>query len=359
MIDSVAFKPDLPETLARFEAWWDGRLIDRPPVTLNVKPQGKYTGPTSNHASLRERWFDAEFNLERFIASMQQRCFLGDSLPVFFPNVGPELTSTLLGADLEYGETTSWSKPIIHSPTDWEALLQRQGDFRNEYWLKIEEMTRLAIERADGRYLVGMSDLHGNYDLLAGLREPQDLCLDLIDCPELVDRAAELAVSVYRESVERNYTLISEAGYGSTTWLPYYTAAKAYVPSCDFWCMISDEMAREKVLPFLHREMEPLERSIFHLDGPGALRHLPLLLEMDDLDAVQWCYGDGAGPSIKYLDTYRKILQAGKSIQLFASIDESIEIMKEIGKEGVWVLLGESFENEAEAQNYLNTVEKL
>ncbi len=31
-----------------------------------------------------------------------------------------------------------------------------------------------------------------------------------------------------------------------------------------------------------------MKYSPFHLDGPGALKHLDALLELDELDAVQW-----------------------------------------------------------------------
>ena len=36
MIRELSFKPDFARTVQRFEAWWNGEIIDRPPVTLSV-----------------------------------------------------------------------------------------------------------------------------------------------------------------------------------------------------------------------------------------------------------------------------------------------------------------------------------
>ena len=93
--------------LQRFDAWWQGEILDRPPVTLSVKPTRPYRGPVSRHATLRERWLDAEFNVESAIAGMERIDFAGDSFPVFCPNIGPEITATLFGCELEFGEHTS------------------------------------------------------------------------------------------------------------------------------------------------------------------------------------------------------------------------------------------------------------
>ena len=54
----------------------------------------------------------------------------------------------------------------------------------------------------------------------------------------------------------------------STTWTRFAHNGPAYVTSCDFWCLVSGEMANSYVLPTILAEAKPLERAIFHLDGP-------------------------------------------------------------------------------------------
>lgn len=355
----IALKPDFEKTAERFEAWWVGELIDRPPVTVQTPAVRSIDLPDKQHASLRERWMDVEYQVELGLAQMRARDWRGDSIPAWAPNVGPELTSTVWGCELEFGEHTSWSKPIIESVEQWQRVADAQPNFEGEYWQTIEQMTRLAIERFAGEALVGIADLHGNYDILAGLREPADLCLDLMDDPQLVFRAVMSATRSLTEGFERLSTMLAESGTGSTTWAPFYHAGRAYVPSSDFWCMLSDTQARELVLPAIEVEMKPLARSIFHLDGPQALRHLDLLLEMEDLDAVQWVFGAGAGPACNWIEVYRRCLAAGKSIQVMAeSPEDAIACLEALGPRGVW-LAPVPCESNAQALDLIKEVERL
>lgn len=355
----LTLKPDFPTTAARFEAWWQREVIDRAPVTLSVQPRRPAHAPEAKHESLEDRWLDVAFQVDRIIAHLERLEFPGDSFPVLMPNVGPEITSTLLGAELEFGETTSWSLPIVREHEQWRDVAERSADFDNRYWRAVEDMTRLALERCNGRYLVGITDLHGNYDMLGGLREPEMLCLDMVDCPELVDAAARRAAEVYTQAFQRNDALLAEAGMGSTTWIPLYHGGSAYVPSCDFWCMLSGEHARDFVLPRIAEEMQPLERSIFHLDGPQALRHLDMLLGLDDLDAIQWVYGAGAGPAAKWIDVYRRIRDAGKAMQVLAqTADDAKAVLDAVGSRGVWLTIETPFQTIDETNAFLNEVAK-
>lgn len=356
-MNTLGFKPDFAQTARRFEAWWHGEVIDRPPVTLSVKSQRTYRGPVSRHATLRERWLDVEFIVDSAIAAMEVTTYLGDALPVFWPNIGPEITATLYGCELEFGETTAWSSPIIHKPDDWQRIANAQPDFTNRYWQTLEAMTKLAIDRCAGRYLVGMTDLHGAYDILAALREPMVLCTDLFDCPELVDRAARNVAHGFAAAFARNWSLVNSAGMGSIYWTPCYHAGPAYIPSCDFWCMVSPAMARDLVYPTLVTEMTGLKRSIFHLDGPQALPHLDLTLSLPGLNALQWVFGAGHGPAARWLDVYRHARAAGKSLQVTATdANDALTVLRELGPAGLWFTIDQPFGSTGEAEAFLRKV---
>lgn len=359
MTVSLAFKPDMHQTRNRFAAWWHGLVLDRPPVTLHVTPRRPYHGPAGDHASARERWLDVEYQVEHAISDMVRRDYLGDAFPHFVPDVGPELAGTLLGCELSFTEDTSWSEPIIHDIRQWAELLEREPDFTGPYWRAIEQMTDLAIERAHGRYLVGVTDLHGAFDTMAALRDPQQLCLDLADDPELIREVSLRLAGVFREAFDRLWARIRAAGMGCTTWAPLYHDGPAYLPSCDFWCMLGPDVARDLVLPSITEEMTGLEHSLFHLDGPDALRHLDLLLALPQLDAVQWVYGAGAGPATRRLDVYRRIIDAGKSVQVIAPAAEALTILEQLGPHGLWLSVTDPFASADEARAYLARVEHL
>jgi hypothetical protein len=126
---------------------------------------------------------------------------------------------------------------------------------------------------------------------------------------------------------------------------------KFYLPSCDFSCMISDEMFGELVLPQLIREVRHMDRSIYHLDGPGALRHLDRLLEIPEIHAYQWVptgYHSDAWP--EWIHVYKRMQAAGKGFVVPIDAKDIEEFSEHLRPEGVWLEVhGVADQDEADA----------
>ena len=205
---------------------------------------------------------------------------------------------------------------------------------------KVQPLVAVAAERFAGRYYVAAPDLHGSFDILAGVRGPENVCLDLVDEPELVRRASLHAARAYVEAYRRLYQRLTALGQPSTTWCSYLHTGPAYVPSCDFWCLVSREIADNYIRPTIEMEIAPL------LDGPQALHHLDLMLRLPHLNAVQWVFGAGHGPAAKWLGVYRKCLHAGKAIQVLAEDpDDALTVLRELGPDGLWLTVCTPFAN--------------
>ena len=358
MLPTLSLKPDFAETADRFESWWQCRNTGRPLMSFPVRPFREPVLPPVP-GTLRDRWLNTEYAIARSEALLQAHHFPAESLPVLQPNLGPDLTATLFGCDLEFGEHTSWIQHRFSGPDDWDAFLTMPPDFGNPYWQTIRDRTRQALERGHGHYLVGLPDLHGAYDMLAGLRSPEGLCLDLLDAPGKVHAAGLHAADAYVQAYNRCYALLRDAGQGSTTWCTLWHDGPAYVSSCDFLGLVSGEAAEHFILPTLIRETAPTPRSIFHLDGPIAHRHLDLILSLDSVQAIQWVWGSGAGPATRWLDTYRRILESGRAAQVICdTAREAIELTAALGTEGVWLTIAEEMESEEAARDLIQAVER-
>ncbi|MCC6682626.1 MAG: hypothetical protein IT445_17130 [Phycisphaeraceae bacterium] len=356
----MKFKPDFFETVARFDAWWHGEIIDRPPVTLTVTQTRPYYGPQRTYETLRECWFDVEYMVESAIARMECTDFVGDSFPIFQPNIEAEISATLLGHGLELGNhNTSAMISVVPQLKDWQPLIHSAADFDNPYWRSVERRIHLAIERCEGRFVVGIANWYGTYDILASLRGPQQLCMDFIDQPALVHQAGRRVAQIFRDAFVRSYSPLASAGFGSASWCPFYYDGPANTLSCDFWGMVSPEIAREFIWPEILLEMQPLERCMFHLDGEQALRHLDLLLECPQLDAIQWVYGDGYSRAVDWLDVYTRIRQAGKCVQIRAAdAADALTVLHALGQHGLWIHVLKPFDSVAEAEAFVREVQK-
>lgn len=328
-------KPDYEQTRARFEAFWHCEIIDRPPVSIAL-PKAKQTlsGPKKTYASLEERWLDLDGRAEQMDRDIRNTDYLYDSLPVAWPNLGPEIFSAWCGCGYTYGETTTWTSPVIR---DWETDFEKARlDITHPLFRKTVEFTQKLLERGKGHYIVGMTDLHPGGDHIAALRDPQQLAVDLLDDPDMVKKALRRAQGEYFAAYGVFYRMLREAGMPITSWTPIIHDGTFYIPSNDFSCMVSNAMFREFFLPGIAEECAFYDRCIYHLDGPNALRHLDSLLEIDDLDAVQWVCGAGNEGYHRWVDVYRRIQAAHKGIQMVCSVDELPMVFETLRPEGVW-----------------------
>jgi hypothetical protein len=94
MIRELGWKPDFGRTIDRFAAWWAGAVLDRPPLTLTVKPTRPVQGLIPGN-SPDEKPFTVDYVVDSEIARLAQFDYVGDHYPIFQPGLGPELTPTL------------------------------------------------------------------------------------------------------------------------------------------------------------------------------------------------------------------------------------------------------------------------
>ena len=354
-------KPDFDEVLERYEAWWDCEIVDRPLVSITFpKPESdRVPGPApKTFPSLRDRWMDTEYVVAQIAAGLMNRVHYADALPVAWPNLGPEAFSAFYGCELEYGEGTSWSIPILE---DWspQAVAGLRLDEDGFYFRKIVEMTDALIEAGRGRFIVGHTDLHPGGDAIAAFRDPQQLCIDMIEhrgeVKALCDRVTDDFLKVYDFFREK----LSAAGMPSTTWCPATCKGRFHVPSNDFSCMISDDMFEEVFLPGIVQQCRHMDRCIYHLDGPQALRYLDALLDIPEIHAIQWVPGAGQSYWADWIDVYRRIQSRGKALQV-ASVPatELNRLFETLRPEGVWLSHISGITDREEADAALQAVKR-
>lgn len=324
---------DWEKRLDRLDAFWEAQILDRPVVRVPV-PKAKPVRPLpqKRFAGHRDRWMDFGYNAEWHLANVLNTDYLGDALPCVFPNLGPEVFSAFFGQELEYGEHTAWSAPILK---DWADADRLKFSTDNFYWKKVLEYTDVLLEAGQGRFYVGMTDLHPGADALAAFRDPAELCMDMILHPEEVKKMLERITQTFFGVYDTYYQRLAGAGQAICSWMSFCSRRKWAIPSNDFSCMISKEMFDETFLPGVIQECRHMEANIYHLDGPNALRHLDSLLAIKELQAIQWVYGAGKGQACDWLDVYRKCQAAGKGLLLDIGVEELDFVIENLKPEGL------------------------
>jgi hypothetical protein len=330
----LSLKPDFEKTKKRIDAFWNCEIVDRPPVSITLPKENPKPLPSKEYKTHRDRWLDIEFRAEQMDIEVENRIYFADGVPTVFPNMGPEIFSAWCGCGYEFGETTTWSVPCIE---DWEADSHKaKFDPEHPLFKATVKFTELLIERGKGKFIVGLTDFHPGGDHIAALRDPANLAIDML---ENLDHVIDKLKSSYKEFFhvyDIFYNMIREAGMPITSWLPLFHEGRYYIPSNDFSCMISEKMFNEVFLPGIIKECQFYDRSIYHLDGPDALRHLDSILDIKELNAVQWVCGAGNEGFAKWVEVYQKIQNKGKGIQLNITLDELPMVFETLRPEGIW-----------------------
>ena len=334
-----ACKPDFDDCMARIYAWYEQKMVDRPPVrfhhhNMEYERHRTVTGPWKTP---EERWLDVEFQVSTFLRSLEGTEFLGETFPVFWPNLSAVVYNLFLGQRAEFDDTTAWTHPWL---ADLEAMpplkVQREG----RYFGTVEALTRRALELAEGRFLVGYTDMYAGIDCTAGLRGAEAMCLDVVTRPRQLKQLIEQGFEEYAAVYDHFDRELKRHGQLSVTWMNLPSYETFNVLACDFGVNISPEHYNEFCLPITRKEASLFRHNVFHLDGPGVARHLDSILTLPNLAAVQWAQGSNANaPILQWVPLIRKIQQAGKSVIVDLQVEELDDFIKEVDPAGImlWV----------------------
>jgi hypothetical protein len=157
---------------------------------------------------------------------------------------------------------------------------------------------------------------------------------------------------VWFEAYDRIYDIIKLPD-GSTAFSAFHLwgQGKTAKVQCDASAMFSPAMFERFVVPALTEQCERLDYSLYHLDGTQCICHLDLLLEIEALDAIEWTPQAGieGGGDPRWYDMYKKILAAGKSVQIIGIDVNNVEqVLDAVGNEGIYLALRMADEREAD-----------
>lgn len=328
----------------KYIEYWNCENHDRPLISITVPKSGYVPEKVKAPENIRDRWLDTDYIINTFRADIASTFFAGEAYPLLNPNLGPDIFGAMLGCELEFGEDTSWSDHIIH---DWNNIKNFAIDTRNKWYQKIIKMTEEIANDAKEDYFVGITDLHPGADGLVALRGPENLCMDLYDHPGEVKKYAMQLFNIFKKITDELYSVTTRNLKGSSNWMGIWHPGKWYVTSSDFICMISNDMFDEFILPELLAELDYLDASVFHLDGPQALKHLDTLLKIPKLKGIQWVYGAGQPTASHWIPVLKKIQAAGKLIHVNIVPEDLDILLAELSPEGVMYSVRVGSEEEA------------
>ena len=349
------WKSNLEETKQRYINWWNHKGI-----ILNmwehfqegVQPHAEIT-PPAPAKDLSQKWFDPQWRAEYLDWYVAHSSLKADILPVANTQLGPGSLAAILGGVFEGGEDTFW----IHPHPDFTDEIVFNPEHPN--WILHKELLKACKAKANGHYFVGMPDLMEGLDVLAALKGTDRVLLDTVMQPEILEQQMQQINDIYFKVFDELYDIIREGDEMAFCYFSSWAPGKMSKLQSDISTMISQDDYRRFVQPFIREQCQKIDYTLYHLDGVGAMHHLPALLEIEELNAIQWTPGVGEpqGGSPKWYDLYKKILAGGKSVMAcWVTLDELKPLLDHIGADGVHLEM--DFHNEKEVEQAMRIVEE-
>ena len=334
-------KPDFVACMKRIYAWYEGEILDRVPVRFSAhNEQFNKTQNIRQWKTLKDRWFDTEYQVESFERSLFEHPWLGETFPVFFPNLGPNFfAAAITGGELEFGEITSWCRPQLSAKDQLTTIAFRED---NAYYQKIIEMTQYALERCEHKYMVGYTDMHPGLDCADALWGTMDLCMEMLDDPDFVNDLVNQCMEPFFSMMDRFHRLLKENSQLSVSWMNIPSYETMHIPSCDVGAMISQNAFVRYGLPSIQAEVKHFRHNVFHLDGKGVAKHVDELLKLPEIQAIQWAQGVGHDkPIMQWVGFIKKLQDAGKGIVVDLEPSELEDFIDAVSPKGIYLCISE------------------
>ncbi len=317
-----------------------------------VKPHADIPMPPTPR-DLNQKWFDPEWRADYLDWYVAHSSLMADMLPVANTQLGPGSLAAILGGVFEGGEDTIWIHPnpnysddIVFNPNHPNYLLHK-------------DLLKACKRKAQGHYYVGMPDLMEGLDVLAAIKGTDQVLLDTVMQPEMLEHQMQQINDIYFQVFDELYDIIREGDEMAFCYFSSWAPGKMSKLQSDISTMISVDDYRRFVQPFIREQCQKIDYTLYHLDGVGAMHHLDALLEIKELNAIQWTPGVGEpqGGSPKWYDLYKKILAHGKSIMAcWVTLDELRPLLDNIGGDGVHLEM--DFHNEQEVEQAIRIIEE-
>jgi len=320
------------EKKERIENWWKFGDQDRPLIFGScLDPKLPKTKEVND---LEKYWNSPERIIQREMQKIDQTIWFGEAIPYHYPEFGAAALAIMLGAGKKYIKTESIWAVEKFEEIDELFDITLDGD-RGFYDLVWETMER-SLDVSNGHHILGVYCLGSPLDTLAGLMGTGNALESLVSSPEKAKLILDKIFSFQSSEFEKYISFLRTHGYEySTNWFGLWCNGRTAAIQEDCSCMLSSDAYKEFCLPYVKATVDYMDHSFYHLDGPEAVRHLPVIQQISDLKVIQWSPGINNEELSRWLDLIKSILSSKKSCYLYAKAEEIPMLVKELGPRGL------------------------
>jgi hypothetical protein len=351
----LLYKEDWEGTQQRYLSWWSGEYFGRCGLWVSApRAQAPALRAPLRPSDPVERWTNLDYLAALNEYQHASTYYGGESFPIWsggYP--GHTSIPAFLGCPVSLDHATGWWDPVL-TEEDWDVT-SLQLDTEGRWWRFAMELLRTAAQASAGKSIPSVGALGGCGDTLAAVRGSLALLYDCAERPDRVCTAELHLMAQWCEVYRTVHDLLGGPSAGSTCWFGLWSPGRFYASQCDFSYMISPRMFRDLFVPALEMQTQFLDHSVYHLDGIGAFTHVPALLELPGIQAIQVLPGAGKPSPLHYLDTLQQVQSGGKNLHISLPPQEVETALSLLHAKGLFI---ETWcDTEEEARDLLRAVE--
>ncbi len=313
----MRYKDNWVEASNKWRSYWKRENKGRPLMHVVSERTDKLDPERAaalRSINMEDKYLTPSRMVERYRYYCETHEFLAESFPNMSVDLGPGSMAAYLGCEAVLQPNTVWFEECVE---DWTAYPPLRFDSEAKWFKKHMEVFREAKKLAGNDFSIAIPDIIENLDILASMRGAQNTIYDLCDEPEEMLKRVNEVTKLYFEYYDRFYEIAKDSDGGSCyTVFQIWGAGRTAKLQCDFSAMLSPELFRDFVQESLREQGRRLDNVLYHLDGPDAIKHMDALMEIDEIDALQWTSGDYApdGAHEQWYPIYDKARTANKGL---------------------------------------------
>lgn len=319
--------------------WWNHGDQERPCLLVYGwrKPDTSATEPIQS-ITPEEYWLKPESHLDRAIRCIAGTRYFGEAVPYHYVDFGASALCGMQGCGINCAShDTIWVDAMYGSLKD---ALGAAIDGGLPFSRCVRESFEYVSARLKGKALVGPYCIGSPCDNLAGLIGTNSFLYTLYDEPELLEQALHRQLGLWMEEFSFIRSVMQPSATAPMTgWHGIPAPGSTFPIQEDISYMLGTEHYNRFCMPGIRAMVESMEYPFFHLDGAGALKHLPALLGISGLKVIQWQPGEGHMRVEQWYDVVRKILASGKSCQLYVRPEEVSPLIANVGTKGLLLIV--------------------
>jgi hypothetical protein len=333
----------------KFESFWVRENHDRPLIA--------FTGSYFIHDKIEvlntrgDQVNPEDIDIPAFLAQCQSQYYswnghTGDGIFSVSPLWGLPWIHAILGLPVYINKDSIWSGPTQIS---WQEIFT-SCELKNNPWLdKLLELSALMVRQVGGEYPMSTLITPGASVILSELRGLMDFVYDLIDSPDIVEKAFKAVTGAYLKILNLYFETVPawHGGYGSETrfvWAP----GRMIEYDEDSNYLFSPELHQRFILPSHKLVAKEIEYAYCHLHST-QLHTLDNLLADDQIANYELCPDEGYDIE-KIIQVLRKIQKKHCVItHAFFSVEDVNAIIESVQPEGLYIAIRVKTIEEADA----------